>query len=194
MPKVVDHEKKKQQIIQYAWQSIVSNGAKGATVRNIAKLARMTPGQIRYYYPNHHDLLKAVSVEVDSKVRGRIKAVYNDGSLSPLDKVIQAMLKAMPLDEERYADMEVWLAFQYELHEVGKDSMGNEIFTLVKASMSFLEEHDLLDTSLNQYVAIMKMHALLDGLALHKLLNPEQMMNEDIEHLIESEVKSWLRR
>ena len=97
MPKVVDHEKKKQQIIQYAWQSIVSNGAKGATVRNIAKLARMTPGQIRYYYPNHHDLLKAVSVEVDSKVRGRIKAVYNDGSLSPLDKVIQAMLKAMPL-------------------------------------------------------------------------------------------------
>ena len=55
--------------------------------------------------------------------------------------------------------------------------------------MSFLEEHDLLDTSLNQYVAIMKMHALLDGLALHKLLN-RQMINEDIEHLIESEVKS----
>jgi hypothetical protein len=37
------------------------------------------------------------------------------------------------------------------------------------------------------------LHALLDGLALHKLLNPEQMINEDIEHLIESEVKSWLR-
>ncbi|WP_241961316.1 hypothetical protein [Staphylococcus xylosus] len=47
MPKIVDHEKKKQQIVQFAWQSIVNEGAKGATVRNIANLAKMTPGQIR---------------------------------------------------------------------------------------------------------------------------------------------------
>ncbi|PHK49962.1 TetR/AcrR family transcriptional regulator [Staphylococcus edaphicus] len=194
MPKIVNHEQKKQQIIHYAWQSIVEDGAKGATVRNIAKLARMTPGQIRYYYPSHHDLLKAVALEVDCKVRGRIKAVFTDESLNPRDKVIQALLKAMPLDDERYADMEVWMAFQYELHEVGKDSMGNEIFMLVKSSMSFLEQHHLLDDSLDQYMAIVKMHALIDGLALHKWLNPEKMINQDIEYLIEHEVDSWIRR
>ena len=53
MPKIINHKEKKKQIIQYAFDSIVEKGVKGSTVRQIAKLADMTPGQIRYYFPNH---------------------------------------------------------------------------------------------------------------------------------------------
>ena len=37
-------------------------GVKGSTVRQIAKLADMTPGQIRYYFPNHSELLNLCNV------------------------------------------------------------------------------------------------------------------------------------
>ena len=57
MPKIVDHEKKKQQIVQFAWQSIVNEGSKGATVRNNSNLAKMTQGQKRNKYPNNSKLL-----------------------------------------------------------------------------------------------------------------------------------------
>ncbi|HLR18862.1 MAG TPA: TetR/AcrR family transcriptional regulator [Staphylococcus sp.] len=194
MPKIVNHEKKKSQIVQYARESIVENGAKGATVRNIAQRAHMTPGQIRYYFPNHSNLLEAVLIEVDRKVSQRIKDVYANSELKAVEKVIQSLLKVLPLDDERYADMEVWMAFQYELHEVGKDSMGDEIRRLARISVEYLAQQELLDESLNQYLTIIRTHALLDGLALHKLLNPEQMSNKDIIEIIEKEVKSWLRR
>ncbi|MDG0843858.1 TetR/AcrR family transcriptional regulator [Staphylococcus equorum] len=189
----MNHEKKKSQIVQYAWQSIVNDGAKGATVRNIAKLAKMTPGQIRYYFPNHRNLLEAVASKVYRKVTLRIEGVYDNEDLSTVEKVIQGLLKVMPLDKERYADMEVWMAFQYELHETGKDSMDDEIRTLVKVSVEYLEQRGLFDESLNKYLTIVKTHALLDGLALHKLLNPKQIPDEDIIKLIENEVKSWLK-
>lgn len=34
----------------------------------------------------------------------------------------------------------------------------------------------------------MRLHALIDGLALHKLLNPEQTSNEDIEAIVFEEI------
>lgn len=43
MPKIINHKEKKKQIIQYAFDSIVEKGVKGSTVRQIAKLADMTP-------------------------------------------------------------------------------------------------------------------------------------------------------
>ncbi|AID41676.1 TetR/AcrR family transcriptional regulator [Staphylococcus xylosus] len=193
MPKIVDHEKKKQQIVQFAWQSIVNEGAKGATVRNIANLAKMTPGQIRYYYPNHSKLLEMVFLEVIRKVKQRIQDIYSNEALSTVDKVIQGLLAVIPLDKERYADMEVWMAFHYELHQVGKEFMRDEIKSLIELSITYLEKHELLDNSLNQNLSVIKAHALLDGLALHKLLNSEMIANEDIIQLVVNEVNSWLK-
>ncbi len=34
----------------------------------------------------------------------------------------------------------------------------------------------------------MKLHALIDGLALHKLLNPNDTSNEDIQSIIDEEI------
>ena len=36
----------------------------------------------------------------------------------------------------------------------------------------------------------MKLHALIDGLALHKLLNPNQTSNEDIQSIVDEEITS----
>uniref|UniRef100_UPI0021BE482A TetR/AcrR family transcriptional regulator n=3 Tax=cellular organisms TaxID=131567 RepID=UPI0021BE482A len=82
MPKIINHKEKKKQIIQYAFDSIVENGAKGSTVREIAKLAKMTPGQIRYYFPNHSELLNAVMSAVELKVRRRIEVIFTSEDLN----------------------------------------------------------------------------------------------------------------
>ena len=37
----------------------------------------MTPGQIRYYFPNHSELLNAVMSTVELKVRRRIEEYLN---------------------------------------------------------------------------------------------------------------------
>ncbi|SUM79160.1 TetR family transcriptional regulator protein [Staphylococcus cohnii] len=99
MPKIINHEKKKEQIIQYAFDSIVENGVKGSTVRQIAKLAEMTPGQIRYYFPNHSELLNAVMSTVELKVRRRIEVIFTSENLNTIDKAKASLLSVLPLDQ-----------------------------------------------------------------------------------------------
>lgn len=193
MPKLIDHEKKKEQIVEYTWQSIVNSGAKGATVRSIAKLAEMTPGQIRYYFPTHSALLDAVMEKVNHKVAQRIQVIFGKENLTEKERVIQAILTVLPLDDDRYADMEVWMAFQYEIHETGTNTMGDEIRLLIQKSLQYLSEKKMLQEDLPVELTAMRAHALVDGLALHKLLTPDRIDNEHATKLIRDEVHSWLK-
>ncbi|MGI2310561.1 TetR/AcrR family transcriptional regulator [Staphylococcus cohnii] len=188
MPKIINHEKKKVQIIQYAFDSIVENGVKGSTVRQIAKLAEMTPGQIRYYFPNHSELLNAVMSTVELKVRRRIEIIFTSENLNTIDKAKASLLSVLPLDQERLADMEVWMAFRYDLHEYGQSTLDDGIDQLCNSVLTLLKNEHLLKDNLNIHLNSMKLHALIDGLALHKLLNPNGISNDDIQTIVDEEI------
>ncbi|KKI65345.1 TetR/AcrR family transcriptional regulator [Staphylococcus cohnii] len=188
MPKIINHEKKKEQIIQYAFDSIVENGVKGSTVRQIAKLAEMTPGQIRYYFPNHSELLNAVMSTVELKVRRRIEVIFTSENLNTIDKAKASLLSALPLDQERLADMEVWMAFRYDIHEYGQSTLDDGIDQLCNSVLTLLRNEHLLKDNLNMHLNSMKLHALIDGLALHKLLNPNGISNDDIQTIVDEEI------
>lgn len=188
MPKIIDHEKKKKQIIQYAYDSIAENGAKGSTVRQIAKLAKMTPGQIRYYFPSHSELLQAVMSTVEIKVRRKIEAIFESEDLKAIDKAKVSLLTVLPLDKERLADMEVWMAFRYDTHEYGQSTLDDGLDQLCHSVLTLLNDNHLLKDDLNIRLQSMKLHALIDGLALHKLLNPTQTTSEDIQLIVDEEI------
>ncbi|MBB2507022.1 TetR/AcrR family transcriptional regulator [Staphylococcus cohnii] len=188
MPKIINHEKKKEQIIQYAFDSIVENGVKGSTVRQIAKLAEMTPGQIRYYFPNHSELLNAVMSTVELKIRRRIEIIFTSENLNTIDKAKASLLSVLPLDQERLADMEVWMAFRYDIHEYGQSTLDDGIDQLCNSVLTLLKNEHLLKDNLNIHLNSMKLHALIDGLALHKLLNPNGISNDDIQTIVDEEI------
>lgn len=188
MPKIINHEHKKTEIIQYAFDSIVENGVKGSTVRQIAQIAQMTPGQIRYYFPNHSELLNAVMSTVEVKIRRRIEAIFTSKNLNTIDKVKASLLTVLPLDQERLADMEVWMAFRYDIHEYGQSTLDDGLDQLCHSILTLLNNEQLLQTNLNIHLTAMKLHALIDGLALHKLLNPNDTSNEDIQSIIDEEI------
>lgn len=188
MPKIINHEKKKEQIIQYAFNSIVENGVKGSTVRQIAKLAQMTPGQIRYYFPNHSELLNAVMSSVVSKIRRRIETIFTSDSMNTIDKAKTSLLAVLPLDQERLADMEVWMAFRYDMHEYGKSTLDDGLDELCTSILTLLNNDNLLKNNSTLRLDSMKLHALIDGLALHKLLNPNETSNEDIQAILDEEI------
>ncbi|MGI2321706.1 TetR/AcrR family transcriptional regulator [Staphylococcus cohnii] len=188
MPKIINHEKKKEQIIQYAFDSIVENGVKGSTVRQIAKLAEMTPGQIRYYFPNHSELLNDVMSTVELKVRRRIEIIFKSENFNTIDKAKASLLSVLPLDQERLADMEVWMAFRYDIHEYGQSTLDDGIDQLCNSVLTLLKNEHLLKDNLNIHLNSMKLHALIDGLALHKLLNPNRISNDDIQTIVDEEI------
>ncbi|ATD29918.1 hypothetical protein BHM04_01490 [Macrococcus sp. IME1552] len=192
MPKIVNHEAKKQLILEIAYHNIQERGKQGTSVRSIASAAKMTPGQIRYYFPNQSALLSEILNMLTESIESNIKSIFMDRNI-PLEKrIVDAILLTMPLDKKRTADMIMWLAVQEENSTIDENTMSDEIYVLVQKSFELLHQNNKIKPSIDKEKAITKLHALIDGLALHKLYQPKQLSNTLVEQIITEEIQSWM--
>ncbi len=60
MPKIVDHDKRRVQILESAFTLFAANGYHGVSVRKIAKSTGMTTGMLYHYFPSKPDLFTAL--------------------------------------------------------------------------------------------------------------------------------------
>ncbi|MCE4958005.1 TetR/AcrR family transcriptional regulator [Macrococcoides caseolyticum] len=192
MPKIVNHEEKKQHILEIAYQNIQEHGRIGTSVRSIANAANMTTGQVRYYYPNHSVLLEDILAQLTKEIEHQIIEIFTDQTEHVIQRMIQAILLTIPLDKKRRADMIVWLAVQNQNSASVDQSMSNEIYILSEKVYEILKSKQLLKSNINKEKAVHKLHALIDGLALHKLYQPDQLSNELIVEIISDEIHSWM--
>ncbi|WP_414047033.1 TetR/AcrR family transcriptional regulator [Macrococcus equi] len=191
MPKIIDHDKKKQEILTIAYENIQKQGKQGTSVRSIASNANMTPGQIRYYFPNQTQLLQEVLNMLSKHIEEQIFSLLSNNALPIQERIVQSILLTMPLDEQRRADMIVWLAVQESNAQSNEHPMTDDIYRLVAASFEQLDHHNMIKKSIDKEKAITKLHALIDGLALHKLYN-ESLDNKLIETIIAEEIQFWM--
>lgn len=191
MPKIIDHDKKKQEILTIAYENIQKQGKQGTSVRSIASNANMTPGQIRYYFPNQTQLLQEVLNMLSKHIEEKIFSLLSNNALPIQERIVQSILLTMPLDEQRRADMIVWLAVQESNAQSNEHPMTDDIYRLVAASFEQLDHHNMIKKSIDKEKAITKLHALIDGLALHKLYN-ESLDNKLIETIIAEEIQFWM--
>ncbi|HMQ28716.1 MAG TPA: TetR family transcriptional regulator, partial [Acidimicrobiales bacterium] len=59
MPKIVDHEARRGEIVRAAWRIIVRDGFDAATMAAIAAEAGFANGALKPYFATKHDLLVA---------------------------------------------------------------------------------------------------------------------------------------
>lgn len=176
MPKIVDHHKRKIQIAEATWKVIVDEGLENATVRKIAKAAGLSAGSLRHYFTTQSELLLFSMELVSERVKKRIEAKKYDGP--PLKAMTEAISEVLPVDQERRIEMEVWFVFSakalidsklkalsekvyHDMHQ----GLGNIIQSL--QSLELLKENAAAETEVD------RLHALVDGMAMHHLLHPE---------------------
>src|SRR5215469_1458941 len=99
MPKVVDWDAKRDEILSATWRVIARDGIAKATIRAIAREAHCSPGILAHYFDDKADILgsalllshRRVVARMDAKAAGR----------AGLDALHVVMLEALPLDDER---------------------------------------------------------------------------------------------
>ena len=57
MPKVVDHDTRREEVAEATWRVIAAQGVEGATLREIAREAGFTTGVINHYFRNRDELM-----------------------------------------------------------------------------------------------------------------------------------------
>ncbi|MFC0627021.1 TetR/AcrR family transcriptional regulator [Kribbella deserti] len=174
MPKIVDHDARREEIAQALWRIIRRDGIPAVSVRTVAAEAGSSPGAVRYYFPDQAGLLSFAMELVSRRVTERVQALQPSGPPSTL--AMRYLEEVLPLDDDRIAEFDIWLAF---LAQAGAD---NEASTLLREHvvtvheglrglcalvLEGLAEAGALRADLDLSLETDRLHALIDGLALH---------------------------
>lgn len=190
MPKIVDHEKRKKNIAEATWRVILEQGMEGATVRNIAKEAGLSLGALRYYFSTQDELFVYAMKLVKENATARINEIALS-DVPPYEKVLNILMEIVPINKETMAEMEVWFAYVfYTRHKEDLfDAKKNELFRGMEKLIEYLDQHQILRPNLDKVLEAERLYALIDGLALHALLEPQRISKERIVKLIEYHLK-----
>jgi len=185
MPKIVDHDYRKKLIAEATWRVIRNEGMEGATVRKIAKEADLSLGALRHYFSTQNELLVYAMNLVKERAAARITKIAM-GELPPKEKVLRVILEIVPVNEETMTEMEVWFAFIFYSRNKGDvfDAQSDGIFAVLHNLFTFLEQHQLLRKDLHKEIEIEKLYAIIDGLALHAMLEPSRVNHERIVNVL----------
>jgi AcrR family transcriptional regulator len=184
MPKIVDHEIRKKQIAEASWRVILEMGMEGATVRNIAKEAGLSLGALRHYFSTQEELLDYAMNLVIERATERINKIIIL-ELPPKEKILKIMLELVPTDAESMSEMEVWFVFTAQArHKKGYfDAYHDGIYEGLKKLLDYLEYENLLREQLDKSLEVERLYALIDGIAIHALLDSERLNKDRIQRL-----------
>jgi AcrR family transcriptional regulator len=196
VPKIVDHEQRRRELAEAVWRVIRRNGVDGASVRTVAQEAGWSAGALRHYFRTQSELLDFAIELAAERIRQRVGAL--ELADDPRRAVEQLLSELLPLDDERRAENEVWLAFTARaLIDPQLRARHAEIDDALRAASLRAVEMLGLPPGRERGLEAERLHALLDGLALHGAMRSERLPPRRIvavlrRHLDELEAKTSL--
>ena len=180
MPKIVDHAARREEIAEALWRVVRRDGIRAASVRTIAAEAGWSAGAVRYYFPDQDGLLSFAMDLVSRRVTERVAAIEPKGNATAI--ALRYLEEALPLDAERRAEFDVWMAFMAQARaESGAGSLQEHVDTvhnglrrLCESLLRALADDGALLAGLDLRREAERLHALIDGLALHAAIQPER--------------------
>jgi AcrR family transcriptional regulator len=174
MPKIVDHEQRRRELAEAVWRVIRRHGVDGASVRTVAQEAGWSAGALRHYFGTQSELLGFAIELAAERIRERVDAL--ELADDPRRAVEQLLSELLPLDDERRSEAEVWLAFTARsLIDPQLQVRHAEIDDELRAACVRAVEMLGLPPGRRRGLEAERLHALLDGLALHGAMRPERL-------------------
>lgn len=178
MPKAVDIEARREELAEALWRVIRREGLERASVRNVAREAGLSMGALRHYFGTQEELLAFAMRLVMGRARGRIEAL--DLSAYGPRRVVEAVLgEVLPLDAERRAEGEVWLALTGRaLVDPTLRALRDESYDLLQGLcqqlVGVLVESGAAPAGLDLGLEAERLYAVVDGLSVHAVVRPER--------------------
>ena len=109
MPKIVDHDQRRLELVDATWRIIARLGMEGATMREIAEEAGFANGALKPYFPTKDLLLTSAFGHVFNRTNQRITAMTE--GLSGVAALRAFCAEVLPLDEERVNEARIVIPF-----------------------------------------------------------------------------------
>jgi AcrR family transcriptional regulator len=103
MPKIVNHEQRRDQIALVACRVVAEKGFDQATIVRIAREAGYTTGMVAHYFDTKQDIIIAALRLILRRIEERLTR--------PAADLFAVLSEALPLDEQRFIECAFWTAF-----------------------------------------------------------------------------------
>ncbi|MFE4450611.1 TetR/AcrR family transcriptional regulator [Streptomyces sp. NPDC056796] len=163
MPRALDAEERNRLVSEAAWKVLVRDGITALSVRRIAAEAGLPPSSLRYTLPTQASVRIKAYETVVARITARTTAIPEDDG----QWARKILLELLPLDEQRHLEMEVSLTLgtaamtdpalhqtHRAAHRAVRELCGQAVRTLLQDTDDVSVETD-------------RLHAMIDGLALH---------------------------
>jgi TetR/AcrR family transcriptional regulator, transcriptional repressor of bet genes len=107
MPKIVDHDERRDQIALVACRVVAENGFDQATIVRMAREAGYTTGMVAHYFDTKQDIVIAALRLILRRIEERLTKPSGD---APTD-LLTVLSEALPIDEQRFIECAFWTAF-----------------------------------------------------------------------------------
>ncbi|MFC5261266.1 TetR/AcrR family transcriptional regulator [Kribbella qitaiheensis] len=196
MPKIVDHEARREEIARALWRVVRRDGIRAASVRTVAAEAGWSAGAVRYYFPDQDGLISFAMDLVSRRVQDRISAIRPEGTITEI--VLRYLEEVIPLDEERQAEFDIWLSFMAQAQaESGAGGLREHLGPvqdglrgLCRSLVTGLSESGAVRDDLDKDLEAERLHALVDGLAMHASIQPDHTTPARVRAILGAHLES----
>ena len=157
------------------------DGLEQASVRNVAREAGLSMGSLRHYFVSQSELMVFAFRTVIDRIESRLARLEPEPD--PRRRAERVLAELLPLDDDRRAENEVWLAFTSRamvdpalraLRDEGYDALRAGC----RAMLTDLSAAGLAPADVPAEAE--RMHAWLDGLAVHAAMRADSYTAEKL--------------
>jgi AcrR family transcriptional regulator len=181
MPKDVDHDARREELLEAVWRVIARDGMERATIRVIAKETGWSSGVLAHYFTDKDEILvsairlmyERIAARWDRKLEG----------LSGLAALHELVLDNLPLDDERELEtrflMNYWSRAIRDGDGVPRpERRGPQLIDLLSDLVREGQEAGEIVAEESPEDVAERLLGLIDGFSLHTLLDPQRLTRE----------------
>lgn len=169
---MIDQDSRRHEIAHAVWRIVLRDGVSAVSIRDVAAEAGLAVGSVRHVFGSKAELLEYSMALVHEQTRDRVAAHF---AIKDPRKFAEAVLaELLPLDDQRRTEMAVNMAVVAEspshpgLRRVALDAQ-QAVSEACAAVLTRLRHDDLIRPGADMAYEAERLHALVDGLALHAL-------------------------
>lgn len=198
MPRVVDHESRRRDIAQALWRVVERDGFPAVSVRNIATELGQSPSTLRHYFTTQAELMEFALTSLLDGARERLESriAHFDPDADRVPWLVGLLKEGLPLDGQRSAEVEVWMALRRHVRSGGALSQAMQRewresrqlcrFAVLVLATGTLPADVTLPLGDQLELESTLLHALWDGVTLDASSRPRELTPEVIDVLLES--------
>jgi AcrR family transcriptional regulator len=186
VPKLVNHGERRRDVAAAVWRVVRRDGLDQASVRNVAREADLSMGSLRHYFTTQAELLAFTLRTVIERIEERLAALPAEPD--PRRRAEAVLAELLPMDAERAAENEVWIAFTARsLVDPDLGVVRDEGYRALRDGCRALVAALAPGGDLELEAA--RLHALVDGLAVHAATRPDETTPERMREIVRTHVE-----